>query len=85
MQMLPEKMRNGLYEFQKIGIHFGRQHYGRILLGDEMGIGKTLQAIGILLLYMQDWPLLIICPSSLKFIWRDEILKWTECFKFNDI
>ena len=41
-----------------------------------MGVGKTVQAIGISLLYKEEWPVLIICPSSLKFVWRDEILKW---------
>ena len=41
-----------------------------------MGVGKTVQAIGIALMYKEEWPVLIICPSSLKFVWRDEILKW---------
>lgn len=27
-------------------------------------------------LYREEWPLLIVCPSSLKYCWRDEILKW---------
>mgnify|MGYP002631158578 CR=1 FL=1 len=35
-------MRQSLYEFQKKGIEFGVKHFGRILLGDEMGVGKTI-------------------------------------------
>ena len=27
-------------------------------------------------IFKKDWPLLIIAPSSLRFSWRDEILKW---------
>jgi SWI/SNF-related matrix-associated actin-dependent regulator 1 of chromatin subfamily A len=50
------------------------------LIGDEMGVGKTIQALGIAYIYKQDWPLLIITPASLKFIWRDEILKWLPDF-----
>lgn len=50
-----------------------------------MGVGKTVQAIAIQFLYRKDWPLLILCPSSLKYIWRDEILKWVHCLKFHDI
>ena len=73
---LPPKFLECLYEFQKEGIKFGLQRKGRILLADEMGVGKTVQAIGIALLYKEEWPVLIICPSSLKFVWRDEILKW---------
>ena len=41
-----------------------------------MGIGKTIQAIGIMTIYKEDWPVLILCPSSLKFSWRDEIKNW---------
>ena len=73
---LPNNFLQYLYEFQKEGIKFGLERKGRILLADEMGVGKTVQALGIALLYKEEWPVLIICPSSLKFVWRDEILKW---------
>ena len=73
---LPNNFLQCLYEFQKEGIKFGLERKGRILLADEMGVGKTVQALGIALLYKEEWPVLIICPSSLKFVWRDEILKW---------
>ena len=73
---LPDNFLQCLYDFQKDGIEFGLERKGRILLADEMGVGKTVQAIGIALLYKEEWPVLIICPSSLKFVWRDEILKW---------
>lgn len=76
LNLLPEKFLSYLYEFQKEGIAFGAEKKGRILLADEMGVGKSIQAIGISLLYKEDWPVLIICPSSLKYVWRDEILKW---------
>lgn len=39
---LPEELSKNLYEFQKQGIEFGVKRFGRILLGDEMGVGKTL-------------------------------------------
>jgi SWI/SNF-related matrix-associated actin-dependent regulator 1 of chromatin subfamily A len=48
------------------------------MIGDEMGVGKTIQAISIAYLFQKDWPVLIITPSSLKFSWRDEILTWIE-------
>ena len=73
---LSGKFLQALYDFQKDGIKFGIERKGRILLADEMGVGKTVQAIGIALIYKEEWPVLIICPSSLKFVWRDEILKW---------
>ena len=50
-----------------------------------MGVGKTIQAIATAYLYKNDWPLLVITPSSLKFQWRDEILKWIPTLKSSDI
>lgn len=34
-----------------------------------MGLGKTVQALTIARYYMDDWPLLIVCPSSLRLTW----------------
>ena len=67
---------NNLYEFQKEGVLFGIEKNGRFLLADEMGIGKTVQAIAICTIFKENWPVLIICPSSLKYVWRDEIINW---------
>lgn len=38
-------------------------------------LGKSLQAIAVAAYYFRDWPLLIICPSSLRLAWEDEICK----------
>jgi len=35
-------MKDNLYDFQRKGIEFGVSRFGRVLLGDEMGVGKTL-------------------------------------------
>jgi SNF2 family DNA or RNA helicase len=43
-----------------------------------MGVGKTIQAIAICYLYRQDWPVLIIVPSSLKLVWKEEIFRWLD-------
>lgn len=73
---LPSGLKNTLYPFQKKGVAFGLKKCGRILIGDEMGVGKTIQAIALSYLYKENWPVLIICPTSLKFNWRAEILRW---------
>ena len=44
---LPPKIKDSVYSFQREGIQYGINKFGRILLGDEMGVGKTVQAIGI--------------------------------------
>ena len=83
--MLPQKIMKSLYEFQKEGVAFGLTKFGRMLLGDEMGVGKTIQAIGIAYIYRADWPMLIVTPASLKFTWRDELLKWLPSLRLRDI
>ncbi|KAL7512709.1 hypothetical protein ACHAXN_009750 [Cyclotella atomus] len=50
---------------------------GRLLLGDEMGLGKTLSSLAIMLAYQKtEWPLLILCPASLRYTWPAEIEKF---------
>jgi len=75
-QVLPEFMRTTLMTFQREGIGFAIGRRGRVLIGDEMGLGKTVQALATAYVYRADWPLLIVCPSSLRLNWRDELFKW---------
>ena len=44
---------------------------GRVLIADDMGLGKTLQAIAVMDYYRSDWPLLVICPSSVRLAWAE--------------
>jgi len=63
--------------YQLEGASFGIQRQGRCLIADEMGLGKTLQALIIAYQYNQtDWPCLIICPSSIRFVWKEQITRW---------
>ena len=38
---------------------------GRAMLADEMGCGKSVQAIAAMAAY-DAWPVLIVCPASLR-------------------
>jgi len=60
--------------FQHAGICFLATRKAS-LLGDEMGIGKTIQAIGYLNL-RQPNRVLIVCPASLRQNWANELGKW---------
>jgi hypothetical protein len=46
---------------------------GRVFITDEMGLGKTVTSLAIMLHYQQEWPLLILCPASLRHTWPQEI------------
>ena len=53
---------------------------GRILLADEMGLGKTISSLAIMSAYQLEWPLLILCPASLRYTWPNEIEKFLPWF-----
>ena len=60
--------------YQKAGVAFATARRAT-LLGDQMGLGKTIQALGVLAVTDQ-FPAVIVCPASLKLNWRREAVKW---------
>ncbi len=69
-----------LYPYQKEGVLFAARA-GRVLLADDMGLGKTIQAIATTELLAKEFSVnnvLIICPTSLKYQWKNEIEKFTD-------
>lgn len=67
-----EGLRLELYDYQKAGVEYVIRHAGgRCIIGDEPGIGKTAQAIGVIH-ELNAIPAIIIVPASLKVNWRRE-------------
>lgn len=64
------------YPYQVEGILRGLE-WKRLLIGDEPGLGKTLQSIGIVDT-ANAYPCLVVCPSSLKINWQREWEKFTS-------
>lgn len=60
--------------YQKAGIRYGVEK-GSVLIGDEPGLGKTIQAIGICN-ELQTEKVLIVCPASIRLNWHRELRKW---------
>jgi SWI/SNF-related matrix-associated actin-dependent regulator 1 of chromatin subfamily A len=80
---IPLKMT--LRHYQRGGVAYNLQHK-KVIIGDDMGLGKTGQAIATIvgadILFQQTgqnpaFPCLVICPSSVKYNWLDQWLKWT--------
>jgi SNF2 family DNA or RNA helicase len=72
-------IQTALYPYQKEGIR-RIVETRRILLADEMGLGKTVQTIASLEVfsrYLGVNSVLIVCPTSLKYQWKNEINKFT--------
>ena len=65
-----------LYPFQYVGVAFAEMAKGRCLIGDDMGIGKTIQALAYVSLHPENKPYIVVCPSNVKYSWRNEINKW---------
>ncbi|XP_047227162.1 SWI/SNF-related matrix-associated actin-dependent regulator of chromatin subfamily A-like protein 1 [Girardinichthys multiradiatus] len=67
---------SSLMPFQKEGVNFAVSKQGRLLLADDMGLGKTVQAICIAAYYRNEWPLLVVAPSSVRFTWAEAFRRW---------
>jgi SNF2 family DNA or RNA helicase len=64
-----------MYDFQTTGSVF-IDVAGDVLLGDEMGTGKTIQALAALSMREDCLPALVICPNSTKYNWERETRDW---------
>jgi SNF2 family DNA or RNA helicase len=78
------EIRVQLYDFQKDGIKYGIEKLGRVLIADEMGVGKTIQALALCAAYYEEWPALIIVPSSLRYNWEKEAKIWLSYYFKNE-
>ncbi len=69
-----------LLAYQMDGIAFAVAA-GRAVLADDMGLGKTIQGIGVAELLAREAGIskvLVICPTSLKSQWRNEIHQFSD-------
>ena len=61
--------------FQKAGISYCLDKM-RVGLFDEQGLGKTVQAAGLINLLPEIESVIVICPASLRLNWERELKKW---------
>jgi SNF2 family DNA or RNA helicase len=73
-------LKTELLPYQLDGIAFA-VGAGRAVLADDMGLGKTVQGIGVAEVLASEADIrrvLIICPTSLKSQWRNEIQRFSD-------
>ena len=73
---VPKQLADALAPFQRGGVDFVVEKEGRVLIADEMGLGKTIQGIASMAVYHEDWPILVLCPSSARYHWENEFRHW---------
>ena len=72
-----------LYDYQEFGARFAIDRidkYGFCIIADGCGLGKTPQAIAVIMdrINKGDNKILIICKKSIKSQWKEEIEKFTN-------
>ncbi|MBW2569577.1 MAG: NgoFVII family restriction endonuclease, partial [Deltaproteobacteria bacterium] len=73
---IPREFGKKLFEFQKAAVKIAAHHInkrGGVLIGDVVGLGKTLMATAVARIIEDDLGLetLIICPRNLVDMWED--------------
>ena len=72
-------LKTPIYRYQAEGALFAVRA-GRALIGDDMGLGKTIQTIAAMEILARHFgvsKVLVICPTSLKYQWQSEIMRFS--------
>jgi superfamily II DNA or RNA helicase len=65
--------------FQKAGVKLACEYFKKngVLLGDDTGVGKTIQAIGVINYKAEEIKrVCVVCPATIKDNWKREIDTW---------
>ena len=73
---IPTEFEKMLFGYQSAAVKIAARHLhkrGGVLIGDVVGLGKTLMATALARLFEDDFNLqtLIICPKNLVLMWQD--------------
>ncbi len=73
---LPDEFKGTLFTFQEAAVKIAAHHLnkrGGVLIGDVVGLGKTLMATALARIFEDDHGLetLVICPKNLTEMWED--------------
>ena len=73
---IPRDFGNRMFDFQTAAVKIAAHHLNKrngVLIGDVVGLGKTLMATAVARIFEDDYGLetLIICPKNLVSMWED--------------
>ncbi len=78
---IPKELKSTLFDFQSAAVRIAARyvyHKNGVLIGDVVGLGKTLMAIATAKILEEEcgWQSLILCPKNLETMWDEHIQKW---------
>src|SRR5205823_12877402 len=78
---IPPEFGNRLFEYQIAAVKIAAHHLnkrGGVLIGDVVGLGKTLMATALAKIFQDDHftETLIICPKNLVRMWEDHVAEY---------
>ena len=80
---IPKELKNVLFDFQSAAVRIAAHHVNNagkngVLIGDVVGLGKTLMAIATAKILEEEHggQTLLLCPKNLERMWDDQRQKW---------
>ena len=78
---IPRIFKEQLFDFQSAAVKIAAHHLNRrngVLIGDVVGLGKTLMATAVARIFEDDYGLetLVICPKNLVSMWEDYVHRY---------
>ena len=78
---IPSVFGDRLFDFQAAAVKIAAHHLNKrngVLIGDVVGLGKTLMATAVARIFEDDYGLetLIICPKNLVAMWQDYVYEY---------
>jgi superfamily II DNA or RNA helicase len=75
---IPRDFKYKLFDYQNAAVKIAAHHLnkrGGVLLGDVVGLGKTMMATALARIFADDygWSTLIICPKNLTRMWQSYV------------
>ena len=78
---IPSAFRRVLFPYQQAAVLLAARHVnqrGGVLLGDVVGLGKTMMASAVASIFQEDmsWRTLILCPKNLVSMWEEYVYQY---------
>lgn len=78
VEFIESPIHSKLTDFQRDGVRLGIERRGRILFGNENGLGMHKQGLALASVYQEEWPAIIMCDKSMCETWKEEVMSFLD-------